>query len=85
MVRLASLTSRIERRACARGVRDVADRPARASAGPNARAFTLSGLCLARVPRPAADAPPRPSSTQVNIPKAKKNFCKKCKKHHPTR
>ena len=48
---------------------------------PASRAYGL--FPTTRAPESAADAVPPPLATQVNIPKAKKSFCKKCKKHSP--
>ena len=49
------------------------------------RSLTPRALRFSVVPDPPLTSkyPPPPPRPQVNVPKAKKNFCKKCKKHSP--
>ena len=43
----------------------------------------MAASCSVLTSRPALTTVPFPHASQVNIPKAKKSFCKKCKKHAP--
>ena len=43
----------------------------------------MAASCSVLTSRPALTTVPSPHASQVNIPKAKKSFCKKCKKHAP--
>ena len=43
----------------------------------------MAASCSVLTSRPALTTVPFLHASQVNIPKAKKSFCKKCKKHAP--
>ena len=43
----------------------------------------MAASCSVLTSRLALTTMPSPHASQVNIPKAKKSFCKKCKKHAP--
>ena len=43
----------------------------------------MAASCSVLTSRLALTTIPSPHASQVNIPKAKKSFCKKCKKHAP--
>lgn len=63
---------------------DAARVPLRASIrGFPIRAWLLPARCARPPYAQALTIAPSLSTSQVNIPKAKKSFCKKCKKHAP--
>ena len=80
MVRIFSLIEVIPT-SCARRWRSAAA-DARRTAIPSFRPLGLYGL-IDHACTESALTPSPPLATQVNIPKAKKGFCKKCKKHTP--
>ena len=43
----------------------------------------MAASCSVLTSRPSLTTVPFHQATQVNIPKAKKSFCKKCKNHAP--
>ena len=70
-------------RASRRSSTPRASRFGRRSRGFPIRAWLLPARCARPPYAQALTIAPSLSTSQVNIPKAKKSFCKKCKKHAP--